>query len=89
MASSNTAQRLEQAAAHMDTPREEVRGLIDAFQFIQMLRLRHQHLEQELGRQGDNLIQPDKLNPLDRRILKEALRQARRLQQRLKLKYQL
>ncbi|MNG34562.1 putative nucleotidyltransferase substrate binding domain protein [compost metagenome] len=54
-----------------------------------MLRLRHQHLEDEHGRPGDNLIQPDKLNPLDRRILKESFRQARKLQPKLKVMYQL
>ena len=38
--------------------------------------------------QGDNLIEPDKLNELDRRILKESFRQARKIQSRLKLDYQ-
>ena len=53
-----------------------------------MLRLQHQYLEGEPGTQGDNLINPDSLNELDRRILKESFRQARKLQTRLKLDYQ-
>jgi CBS domain-containing protein len=36
-----------------------------------------------------NRINPDELNALDRRILKEALRQARKLQSRLELDFQL
>jgi CBS domain-containing protein len=38
---------------------------------------------------GENRISPDSLNPLDRRILKESLRLAAKLQQRLKLDFQL
>ena len=37
----------------------------------------------------DNLIDPEQLNELDRRILKEAFRQARKLQARLSMEYQL
>lgn len=89
IAASNTIKRLERAARLMDKSGEEIDAIIDAFNFIQMLRLRHQHLENEHGRAGDNLIQPDKLNQLDRRILKESFRQARNLQQKLKVAYQL
>ncbi len=66
-----------------------VDSLIDAFHYIQLLRLRHQHLEAGQGRPGDNRIFIGRLNQLDRRILKEAFRQARALQQRLKVNYQL
>ena len=37
----------------------------------------------------DNLIDPALLNELDRRILKEAFRQARKVQAKLALDYQL
>jgi len=53
-----------------------------------LLRLQHQYLEGEPGKQGDNLIDPETLNELDRRILKESFRQARKIQTRLKLDYQ-
>ncbi|HPP47986.1 MAG TPA: putative nucleotidyltransferase substrate binding domain-containing protein, partial [Accumulibacter sp.] len=46
-------------------------------------------LEQEQGRTGDNLIRPAELNEIERRILKETFRQARKLQARLRLDYQL
>jgi CBS domain-containing protein len=52
---------------------------------VQRLRIAAKRLN---IRQGDNLINPDKLNELDRRILKESFRQARKIQTRLKLDYQ-
>ena len=88
----NTAQRLRGAAAKLNIPAGEIEAWIEAFYFIQLLRLRHQHgLEEDeaevFGKA--NRIDPDQLNPLDRRILKEAFRQARKLQARLALDYQL
>ena len=47
------------------------------------------HAAQTQGRAADNRIRPDELNEVERRILKEAFRQARKLQQRLKLDYQI
>jgi CBS domain-containing protein len=85
----NTVQRIKLVAPPMNISPDEASAVVDAFNFIQLLRLRHQHSEQTQGRQGDNLIRPDDLNEVERRILKEAFRQARRLQQRLKLDYQL
>ena len=89
VSATNTVQRLKQSAPMMNVPPDEVAAAVDAFNFIQLMRLRHQHAEQTQGREGDNLIRPDDLNEVDRRILKEALRQARKLQKRLKLDYQL
>jgi len=85
----NTATRIKRAGVLMNLSPEEVAASLEGFNFIQLLRLRHQHFEQEHGREGDNLIRPDELNEIERRILKEAFRQARKLQARLKLDYQL
>lgn len=85
----STVTRLRRTARHKGGAGEEVEGLIDAFNFIQLLRLRHQHLETGQGRPGDNRIFIGSLNQLDRRILKEAFRQAKKLQQRIKMNYQL
>ena len=59
----------------------------EAFSFIQVLRMRAHQQQLEAGEALSNEIDPDSLNPLDRRILKEALRQAQRLHDRLKLNY--
>ena len=89
----NTAQRLRLEGNRRGTAAVEVDGVVEAFHFIQSLRLNRQHLDNDPDEQAerleDNRISPDRLNPLDRRILKESLRQARRLQLRLKLDYQL
>ena len=85
----NTVQRLRQTATKLGQSQDDVSAAVEAFNYIQLLRLRHQHLETDGGRPGDNRIDPEKLHELDRRILKEAFRQARKLQQRLKLDYQL
>ena len=89
VAATNTVQRLKQSALLMAISADEAAAVVDGFNFIQLMRLRHQHAEQVLGREGGNLIRPDELNEVERRILKESFRQARKLQQRLKLDYQL
>jgi len=50
---------------------------VDAFHFIQTLRLRY----------GRNKIRPGELSNIDRRVLKEAFRQARMAQERLRLDF--
>ncbi len=83
----NTARRLLVAAASARLGSEDVRAMIDAFFFIQSLRLRNQHAGAAAA--AANRINPDALNELDRLILKEAFKRARKLQQRLQLEYQL
>src|SRR5512143_1117349 len=77
---SATVARLRAAARAWNLGSDEVEAWVGAFHFIQMLRLRHQHLAQTRGEAVGNRIDPDQLNALDRRILKEAFRQARKLQ---------
>lgn len=85
----NTVQRLRMSAAKLGFTPAETGAWVDALHFIQLLRLRRQHEEIQNGSALDNLIDPDTLNDLDRRILKEAFRQARKLQARLALDYHL
>ena len=85
----NTVSRLKRASTLVNFSSDDLAASLEGFNFIQLLRLRHQHFEQEHGRPGDNLIRPDELNEIERRILKEAFRQARKLHARLKLDYQL
>ena len=75
-----TAARLRAAARAWKMAPDEVEAWVAAFHFIQLLRLRHQHLAQTRGEGVGNRIDPEQLNALDRRILKEAFRQARKLQ---------
>jgi CBS domain-containing protein len=90
--SSGTLQRLRASGSKMNIPEAEIEAWIDSFLFIQVLRLRHHDEEKAKGISDDaldNLIDPEQLNELDRRILKEAFRQARKLQARLSLEYRL
>ena len=84
-----TAARLRATAEAGVLPRDEAAAAVEAFHFIQGLRLRHQHLEGELPRGAENRIDPDRLNDVDRRVLKAAFRQAALLQDRLRADYAL
>jgi len=87
VALTGTAQRLR-GVAEATGFGADVEAIIDGFYFIQQLRLRHQHaLGNDEG--SANRIDPDTLNELDRHILKEAFRQARKLQDKLRLDYRL
>ena len=88
VAHTNTAQRLRQAGSRLQMPPAEVASMIEAFFFLQTLRLRGQ-LTAGTGSKGANRVAPAQLNEVDRHILKESFRQARRLQSRLALDYQL
>ena len=86
----NTIERLEGAAASRGLPDAEVRAWRDAFEFLQLIRLRTQHRRAagvHAPSDNPNLVPLDDLSDLDRRIVKEALRQIRSLQQRLQLDY--
>jgi CBS domain-containing protein len=84
----NTAARLRHAGAVRKVPVEETEAVVDAFYFLVLLRLRHEHLDSPDGPRRPR-IDPRTLNELDRRILKEALRLATKVQQRLALDFQL
>ena len=84
-----TAQRFRSLVGDRRLFEGEVNAWVEAFEFVQRLRLRHQYAQWRRGEALDNFLQPEQLNDLDRRILKEALRQARKAQQRLRLDYRL
>lgn len=77
----NTVERLRGVASQIGMPAHEAAALIDAFQHIQRLRLERQVADPTSSE--PNRINPDELHALDRLILKESLKQARNLQQRL------
>jgi CBS domain-containing protein len=85
---SNTAARLRATGPRLHVKPEEIEAMVDSFHFLLLLRLRQQHFAEEADGEP-NRVRPDDLNELDRRILKEAFRQARKGQKRLGLDYQL
>ena len=85
----NTVERLRAARAGTGMGEAETEAIVDAFFAIQRLRLRNQASQDVLIEETANRIDPDSLHEMDRLILKESFRQARKLQQRLALDYQL
>jgi CBS domain-containing protein len=61
----------------------------EAYHFIQQTRMQQHQLQTRENLPYSNRVDPDSLNHLDRRILRESLRQAQRLQSSLTLRYQL
>ena len=88
VAHTSTVQRLREAGSRLNMSAREVSAACEAFLFIQTLRLRIP-IDVTAPARGRNRIAPDTLNEVDRRMLKESLRQARRLQNRIHLDYQL
>jgi CBS domain-containing protein len=86
----NTVERLVEAGARRGVREDEIRDWIDAFEFVQVLRLRTQHRrasDATAPEANPNVVPLADLSELDRRILEEAMRQARRVQQRLAADY--
>lgn len=91
VAATSTRARLEGVAHTIGIGPQEGEAWISAFEYLQSLRLQVQ-----LAGGGDvapdpesaNLIDLTTLNDIDRRVLKESMRVARRLQQRMEMDYQ-
>ncbi|MGA8891947.1 MAG: DUF294 nucleotidyltransferase-like domain-containing protein, partial [Anaeromyxobacteraceae bacterium] len=78
-----TAERMRQAAAAAGVDPREVEGWVEAFHFVQVLRLRHQLEAERTGGEGGNRVDPYALNPLERKFFREALRLAASIQRRI------
>jgi CBS domain-containing protein len=87
----NTAERIRRVAPRLRMSEDEAGAIVDGFHFVQLLRLRNQETADanDVNARPPNRIDPETLNELDRRILKEALRQARKLQSRLEMDFRL
>jgi CBS domain-containing protein len=86
----NTSERFRRLAEAGKLPESDAAAWIDSFEFFQLMRLRVQHRRAERGEpeaDNPNLVDVAQLSPLDRRIVKEGLRQARKLQSRLQLDF--
>ena len=82
----NTRERLAAIGRALNVPESESASWITAFEFLQTLRLAAQIGEAKIGG-NPNVIDIEKLNIVDRSILKEALSKVRSLQQHLQLDY--
>ena len=93
VAQTGTRRRFEAVAPMLHAERHESEGWIAAFEFLQKLRLQVQVKVGHAAGSGNasdrlNLADVSTLNDIERRVLKESFRVARRLQQRMELDYQ-
>ncbi|MEN9631404.1 MAG: hypothetical protein RJA10_4632 [Pseudomonadota bacterium] len=80
-----TRARLEALAGPLGLPAAEVAAWVAGFEFLQLMRLGVQAAGAAAAQA--NRVELATLNEIDRRVLRETLRVARRLQQRLELDY--
>lgn len=71
----------------MDLDAEQIQTWREAFDYLQLLRLRHHQQLSAQGRPLDDALDPQQLDPLARRVLREALRQGQLLRHRLHRRY--
>jgi len=68
----NTRARIEAARAAGVLGEEREHDLLDAFEFISYVRLRHQGEQVRAGVPTDNFVAPDTLSSFEKRHLREA-----------------
>ncbi|MCH8499618.1 MAG: DUF294 nucleotidyltransferase-like domain-containing protein [Marinobacter sp.] len=85
----NTLERIDRLADKDIFGRKDANAWKEAYSLIQAIRMRAHQEQLEKQQPLSNYINPDDLNPLDQRILRESFRQAQRLQSKLETTYQL
>jgi len=85
----NTLERLRQLVDKGVIEALDGAAYEEAYHFIQQTRMQQHQRQSRDNLPYSNRLDPDSLNHLDRRILRESLRQAQRLQSSLALRYQL
>ncbi|MDD0977110.1 putative nucleotidyltransferase substrate binding domain-containing protein [Pseudomonas fontis] len=89
ISANNTLERLRQLVTREVIDPLDGGAYEEAYQFIQQTRMQQHQAQTRQNQPYSNRVDPDSLNNLDRRILRESLRQAQRLQSSLALRYQL
>lgn len=84
----NTSDRLSAAADAGELSKEGREDLLDAFEFISIVRLHHQAEQIDRGEAADNFVQPEQLSSLERRHLKDAFEVVRTMQTSMERRYQ-
>jgi CBS domain-containing protein len=87
LAETNSVDRFRLAAARGVYAEEEGPEIVDAYQFIQRIRLVHQLGQLERGESPDNRLDVKRLSRADALLLKDALRTVTRVQEGLRVRY--
>lgn len=76
----NTIERIQQAAGTPSLTKASAENLIDAYEFLGMLRVEHQAKELMRGESADNFLSPKEISKLEREHLKDAFKVIKSLQ---------
>lgn len=76
----NTIERIQQAAGTRSLTKASAENLIDAYEFLGMLRVEHQAKELMRGESPDNYLSPKEISKLEREHLKDAFKVIKSLQ---------
>lgn len=76
----NTIERIRQAAGTPAITKASAENLIDAYQFLGILRVKHQAQKLMQGLDADNYLSPKELSKLEREHLKDAFKVIKTLQ---------
>ena len=87
--SASTRTRFLEAGERAGMTALDISAALQAMSELQRLRLNHQHRAIIAGAKPDNHLRPEELSSYDEAVLREGLKQAKRLQQRLKLTYRI
>ena len=79
----STTERLQAAAGSAMLPDEHAHNLIDIFTVLQRLRLRYQLIEYERGEKPLDVVSRDRMSPIDRSVVAEAVREIAAVQRRM------
>ncbi|WP_427976683.1 DUF294 nucleotidyltransferase-like domain-containing protein [Agarivorans sp.] len=83
----NSFERLDEVIDAGILPKGRGQDLRDSLEFISMVRIRHQAIDIESGREPDNNIEPETLSDFERRHLKDAFQILSNAQNFLKYRY--
>ena len=85
----NTVERLSAVMNKGDLEAKQIQGCIESFAFIQLLRMKHHFELEDKGLELSNNINPQQLDDLSKRVLRESFRLMRNIQNTLAHKYRL
>jgi CBS domain-containing protein len=78
-----TTERLRAASGSAMLPAEHAENLIEAFEVLQRLRLRYQLLQVQRGEPPSDLLTMERLSPIDRSVVTQAVREIAAVQRRM------
>jgi CBS domain-containing protein len=83
----NSFERLDAIAATKLMPPEAISQLRYALEFLSIVRIRHQAMDLQEGREPDNYIEPEKVSTSDRHTLKSSFQVLSNAQKFLRFRY--